>query len=71
MSDFVCGCIIEFTDGGEPESQILHRGTLEECERVGKLIPGIAYKGSRPVKEARFVIRGLSQSEVDEREAVA
>ena len=54
--NFVCGYVIDFNDGGESEEQVLGRGSLEDCEYIGSLVPGVAYSGARPVKEARFVI---------------
>lgn len=56
---FVCGYVIEFRDGGEPEAEVLHVGSLEDCEKVSSLIPGVAYSGDRPVEGARIVIREL------------
>lgn len=55
--EWVCGYVLEFTDGGEPEVQVLHVGTQEECERVADLVPAIAYSGDRPTGEARMVVR--------------
>lgn len=59
---FICGYIIEFTDGGEPEGAVLHEGTLDECERVMEMIPGVSYSGSRPIKSARMAIRELESA---------
>jgi hypothetical protein len=53
---FVCGCVIHFMDGGEPEEQVLHQGTLEECKHLMDIIPAVSYSGIRPVKECQFVI---------------
>lgn len=49
---YVAVYVIEFTDDGLAEVQVIHRGSMEECERVHQLLPGIAYKGSRPIKGA-------------------
>jgi len=47
---------IEFHDEGDVEEGLLHRGTRGECERVADLIPAIAYKGERMVRECRMGI---------------
>lgn len=49
---WLCGYIIEFTDGGEPEGGILHEGSREDCEKVRDMIPGVSYSGDRPIKHA-------------------
>ena len=54
---FVCGCVLFFEDGGDPEQMILHRGTQKECEEIGRLLPGVSYSGNRPLDRAEFVIR--------------
>lgn len=55
MSKFACGYVLEFAEG-EPEEQVLHVGTLEECERMSDLIPAVSYSGERRCTGARFVI---------------
>lgn len=62
--EFICGYVIEFSDGGDPEGGILHQGTLEDCERVANMIPGVAYSGSRPVAQARIVIHERENQDV-------
>ena len=47
-NDFLLGYVLEFTDGGPPEVEVLHRGTLESCKELSDLLPAIAYSGSRP-----------------------
>ena len=58
--EYILGCVIDFSDGGDPEGQIIHRGTKKECEKVKELIPGVSYSGSRPIKGARFFIAPAS-----------
>jgi hypothetical protein len=58
---FASGYVIEFSDGGPPEEQVLHVGTKEACERVMGLISAVAYSGSRPNPTARLVIVELAQ----------
>lgn len=53
---YLFGYRIEFGDGGKPEAQILHKGTLEECEEMCRLLPGVVYSGPRPDPRAYFVI---------------
>lgn len=57
--------VIEFTDGGEPETGELNRGSRQECEKVRDLIPAISYSGSRPVRVAytRIVPAGALAAE--------
>ena len=52
---YICGYVIYFSDGGEPEGQVLGRGTLEECMRIGNLMLAVSYSGSRPNPKAEFV----------------
>ena len=53
VSAFICGYVLEFSDGGPPEEQVLHRGTLAECERVDGLGSQIiARQGLRGVGDA-------------------
>jgi hypothetical protein len=44
--------VIEFSDGGEPEMQIIHCGTKKSCEQLADSMPAIAYSGSRPITRA-------------------
>ena len=53
---YVCGYLIRFSDGGQPEGRVLHRGTREECERMGKVMLAVSYSGSRPDPPAEFFI---------------
>ncbi|MGL1645769.1 hypothetical protein ACSTHO_23620, partial [Vibrio parahaemolyticus] len=53
---WICAVKLEFSDGGVPEGQLIHRGTKEECERVYDMLPAISYRGSRPVSEARLLL---------------
>jgi hypothetical protein len=53
---YACGYLLTFTDGGEPEEQILHVGTLDECKRLLDAVPAIAYSGDRPGATARMMI---------------
>jgi hypothetical protein len=59
---WICGCRIHFTDGGPLEVQLLHSGSLEECEAIYKQFSGVAYKGERPVKRAELVIMETEES---------
>jgi len=52
---YVCGYLIRFSDGGEPEERVLHRGTLEECQRIGKVMLAVSYSGDRPDPKCEFV----------------
>jgi hypothetical protein len=54
--EYVAGYVINFEDDGEPEGQVLHRGTKAECEEVKANTHGITYSGDRPVKDATFFI---------------
>ena len=40
---------------------MLHRGTLDECRRIGKVMRAVSYSGSRPDPRVEFVI--VEQSE--------
>lgn len=51
-----CGYVIEFSDGGEAEEQVLHKGSEASCRRVLEMTPAVMYSGSRPVKECYGVI---------------
>ena len=54
-SVFACGYVLEFEEGSS-EEVVLHEGTLEECETVGRNFGAVSYSGGRKVKEASFVI---------------
>ena len=58
-AEYTCGYILHFSDGGDVEATMLHRGTQEECEEVGRGFPGVAYKGPRLCIRAEFVIMKL------------
>lgn len=54
---WVVGYALDFEDG-ESEGRVIHRGTLEECERVRNLMPAVSYSGDRKVERAHsFVMR--------------
>jgi len=53
-TDWALLYVIEFSDGGEPEMRLMHRGTEEECEKLSRLLPAVSYSGSRPVTKARL-----------------
>ncbi len=55
MSRYACGYVLDFAEG-EAEEQVLHVGTLAECEQIAALLPGVAYSGPRKCTGARFVI---------------
>jgi len=46
--NWILGYVIEFSDGGEPEIQILHKGSEESCEKMANLLPAVSYSGDRP-----------------------
>lgn len=50
MSDWVCGYVMEFTEG-DPERHVVYTGTLANCERLAARLDdpmrGIAYDGDR------------------------
>jgi 1-acyl-sn-glycerol-3-phosphate acyltransferase len=50
--NWVLGYVIEFSDGGEPEVQILHKGTKESCEKLAAALPAVYYNGDRPDPKA-------------------
>lgn len=53
---YCCAIMIEYSDGGPSEAQLLHTGTLEECAKVKALVPALAYAGSRPDPVAHVVL---------------
>lgn len=57
--------VIEFSDGGEPECQVLHIGTEESCEKMTDALPAIAYNGDRPNPKAslRWMPLTIEESE--------
>jgi hypothetical protein len=60
---FACGYRIDFSDGGGPEGRVLHIGSLEECERMARVFPGVAYSGSRPNPRAFVVVAPYPQTD--------
>lgn len=58
--EYVLGMLITFTDGGDAEGQILHRGTKEECQSAAEFIDACSYSGNRPVQESRLFIAPAS-----------
>jgi hypothetical protein len=44
---------IDFADGGPPDEYPVGFGTLRECDEIARTLPGVAYDGGRPVREAR------------------
>ena len=63
---WVCGYVLTFTDGGEPEEQILHVGSREDCEQVAGLIPAVAYSGPRPLGDCRMVVMPMPEEATEE-----
>ncbi len=55
-----CGYVIEFSDGVDPEEQVLTEGSLSDCEKLRALLPAVAYSGSRQVVGCHFVIVELA-----------
>lgn len=53
---YAVGYVLSFYDDGEDEEQVLHVGTLKDCEYVAENTPAVAYSGSRPLKGAQMVI---------------
>jgi hypothetical protein len=53
---WVCGYLIEFADGSEPEAKVVHIGTRDECEKLADSLPPVSYLGVLPVKQATLVI---------------
>jgi hypothetical protein len=57
--EWCMGYVLDFTDG-ESEGQVLHRGTLESCEDMRRLLPAVTYSGEREIKGAStFVMRAI------------
>jgi hypothetical protein len=50
--EFTAGYAIKFSDGGDPELGILHKGTKKDCLRVCDMVPAVTYSGPRPGAEA-------------------
>jgi len=46
--NWILGYVIEFSDGGDPEIRILHKGTEADCEKMAAALPAVAYNGNRP-----------------------
>jgi hypothetical protein len=53
--NWILGYVIEFSDGGEPEIQILHKGSEESCEKMANLLPAVSYSGDRPNPSASLI----------------
>ena len=58
MEKFVLGYVMYFEEG-EPESQVLHIGTREECQELFEKIPAVSSSGSRKVVECEMKIVAL------------
>ena len=41
---------------------MLHRGTIEECQRIGTLMLAVSYSGGRPDPKCEFVIGQQEES---------
>lgn len=54
--NYVCVYALFFSDGGEPEFQVLHKGSEADCKSIADLIPAVSYSGPRPVKTCRMGI---------------
>jgi hypothetical protein len=54
---FLLAYRIDFSDGGDPEYQVLQRGveSAERCEEIAKRFLAVSYSGHRPVAEAHLV----------------
>ena len=59
--EYVCGYIINFADGGKPEGQILHTGTLKECQTIFDRTPAVSYSGGRQIKDCRMIIKAREE----------
>jgi hypothetical protein len=57
-NEWLCGYVIFFKDGGEPEAQVLHKGTKRSCEELMNhpALCAVSYAGSRPVDRAELRI---------------
>lgn len=61
--------LIHFSDGGEPEGQVLHEGTEESCREIARLLPAISYSGPRPV--SKCTLHFIEVTEADRQAAIA
>jgi len=61
--------LIHFSDGGDPEGNLLHEGTEEECERLATMLPAVSYSGPRPV--AKCSLHWIEVTEDDRQAAIA
>lgn len=52
---------IEFSDGGEPQENIVTFGTFEVCDQTAKTLGAISYTGSRPTKSASVSVYPLDR----------
>lgn len=57
--EHVCAVAIFLADG-TAETQVLHRGSREDCEAVEALTPAVTYAGAKPVRHAKIVVRDAS-----------
>ena len=55
MEQFAMGYVLHF-DEGEPEVQVLHVGTKEECQNLFEKIPAVSYSGSKKVVNCEMKI---------------
>jgi hypothetical protein len=57
-NEWLCGYVIYFKDGGEPEAQVLYKGTKRSCEELMNhpALCAVSYAGSRPVDRAELRI---------------
>jgi hypothetical protein len=62
-NDWLCGYIIFFKDGGEPEGQVLYRGTKESCKELlnNPVLCAVSYSGQRPVDRAELRVLRAAQ----------
>ena len=61
MENFALGYVIHF-DEGDPESQVLHIGTLEECQNLFEKVPAVSYSGNKKVVNCEMKIVPLPAS---------
>lgn len=48
--------VITFHDDGDPERQVMHRGSMEDCVKTAEGLPAIVYSGTRKTKDARVMV---------------
>jgi hypothetical protein len=61
--------LIHFSDGGDPEGQLLHEGTEDECVKLANMLPAVSYSGQRPV--AKCTLHWIEVTEADRQAAIA